>query len=41
MREALKTKGKTVDEILTSKGISTTNFEVFFHTFKKEHKFEV
>jgi murein L,D-transpeptidase YafK len=41
VREALKTKGKTVDEILTQKGISTTNFEVFFRAFKKEQKFEV
>ncbi len=41
VREALKTKGKTVDEMLSSKGISTTNFEVFFRAFKKEQKFEM
>jgi murein L,D-transpeptidase YafK len=41
VREALKTKGKIVDEILSSQGISTTNFEVFFRAFKKEQKFEV
>ena len=41
VREALKTKGKIVDEILTAKGISTTDFEVFFRAFKKEQKFEV
>ncbi len=41
VREALKTKGKIVDEMLTSKGISTTNFEVFFRAFKKEQKFEI
>ena len=33
VREALKTKGKIVDEILTAKGISTTNFEVFHRLF--------
>ncbi|MES2518029.1 MAG: L,D-transpeptidase family protein [Bacteroidota bacterium] len=41
VREALKSKGKTVDDLLLSKGISTTNFEVFFRVFKKEQKFEV
>jgi murein L,D-transpeptidase YafK len=41
VREALKTKGKTVDEMLSSKGINTTNFEVFFRAFKKEQKFEM
>jgi murein L,D-transpeptidase YafK len=41
VREALKTKGKIVDEMLSSKGISTTNFEVFFRAFKKEQKFEM
>jgi murein L,D-transpeptidase YafK len=41
VREALKTKGKIVDEMLTTKGISTTNFEVFFRAFKKEQKFEI
>jgi murein L,D-transpeptidase YafK len=41
VREALKTKGKIVDEMLLSKGISSTNFEVFFRAFKKEQKFEM
>ncbi len=41
VREALKTKGKIVDEMLSSQGISTTNFEVFLRAFKKEQKFEV
>jgi murein L,D-transpeptidase YafK len=41
VREALKTKGKIVDEMLTAKGISTTDFEVFFRAFKKEQKFEI
>jgi murein L,D-transpeptidase YafK len=41
VREALKTKGKTVDEMLSSKGINTTNFEVFFRAFKKEQKIEM
>ena len=41
VREALKTKGKIVDEMLSAKGISTANFEVFFRAFKKEQKFEV
>lgn len=41
VREALKTKGKIIDEMLTEKGISTTNFEVFFRAFKKEQKFEM
>jgi murein L,D-transpeptidase YafK len=41
VREALKSKGKIVDEMLTAKGISTTNFEVFFRAFKKEQKFEI
>jgi murein L,D-transpeptidase YafK len=41
VREALKTKGKIVDEMLSSKAISTTNFEVFFRAFKKEQKFEM
>jgi murein L,D-transpeptidase YafK len=41
VREALKTKGKVVDEMLTAKGISTSNFEVFLRAFKKEQKFEV
>ena len=41
VREALKTKGKTVDEMLSAKGINTTNFEVFFRAFKKEQKFEI
>jgi murein L,D-transpeptidase YafK len=41
VREALKTKGKTIDEMLTAKGISTTNFEIFFRAFKKEQKFEM
>jgi murein L,D-transpeptidase YafK len=41
VREALKTKGKIVDEMLSSKGISTNNFEVFFRAFKKEQKFEM
>lgn len=41
VREALKSKGKIVDKILSSSGISTNNFEVFFRAFKKEQKFEV
>jgi murein L,D-transpeptidase YafK len=41
VREALKTKGKIVDEMLSSKGINTSNFEVFFRAFKKEQKFEM
>jgi murein L,D-transpeptidase YafK len=41
VREALKTKGKIVDELLAEKGISTTNFDVFFRAFKKEQKFEM
>ena len=41
VREALKTKGKMVDEMLSAKGISTSNFEVFFRAFKKEQKFEI
>ncbi len=41
VREALKTKGKIVDEMLSAKGIRTTNFEVFFRAFKKEQKFEI
>ena len=41
VREALKSKGKIVDEMLMVKGISTTNFDVFFRAFKKEQKFEV
>ena len=41
VREALKSKGKTVDEMLMAKGISTNNFDVFFRAFKKEQKFEV
>lgn len=41
VREALKTKGKIVDEMLLKKGINTTNFDVFFRAFKKEQKFEV
>lgn len=41
VREALKSKGKIVDEMLTINGISTNNFEVFFRAFKKEQKFEV
>ncbi len=41
VREALKTKGKIVDEMLIKKGISITNFEVFFRAFKKEQKFEM
>ena len=41
VREALKTKGKVVDEMLSIKGISTTNFEVFFRAFKQEQKFEI
>jgi murein L,D-transpeptidase YafK len=41
VREALKTKGKLVDEMLISKGISTSNFEIFFRAFKKEQKLEV
>lgn len=41
VREAFKSKGKAVDEMLSSQGISTTNFEVFLRAFKKEQKFEV
>lgn len=41
VREALKTKGKVVDEMLTAKGISTSNFEIFLRAFKKEQKFEI
>ena len=41
VRKALKSKGKTVDEMLMIKGISTHNFDVFFRAFKKEQKFEV
>ena len=41
VREALKTKGKIVDEMLSSQGISTSDFEVFLRAFKKEQKFEV
>jgi murein L,D-transpeptidase YafK len=41
VREALKTKGKIVDEMLSAQGISTTNFEVFMRAFKKEQKFEI
>lgn len=41
VREALKTKGKIVDEMLTAKGISPSNFEVFLRAFKKEQKFEI
>lgn len=41
VREALKTKGKVVDEMLSAKGVSTSNFDLFFRVFKKEQKFEV
>ena len=41
VREALKTKGKIVDEMLSSQGISTSDFEVFLRAFKKEQKFEI
>jgi murein L,D-transpeptidase YafK len=41
VREALKSKGKIVDEMLTSKGINTTRFDIFFRAFKKEQKFEI
>lgn len=41
VREALKSKGKVVDEMLASKGVSTYNFDLFFRVFKKEQKFEV
>ena len=41
VREALKTKGKIMNEMLSAKGISTSNFEVFFRAFKKEQKFEL
>lgn len=41
VREALKSKGRIVDEMLSSNSISTNNFEVFFRAFKKEQKFEV
>ena len=40
VREALKSKGKIVDEMLSLNGISTNNFEVFFRVFKREQKFE-
>ncbi len=41
VREAHKTKGKIVDEMLSAKGIISANFDVFFRAFKKEQKFEV
>ncbi len=41
VKEALKTKGKVVDEMLATKGVSTSNFDLFFRVFKKEQKFEV
>ncbi|MEA5459767.1 L,D-transpeptidase family protein [Arcicella sp. LKC2W] len=41
VREALKSKGKVVDEMLASKGVNTSNFDLFFRVFKKEQKFEV
>ena len=41
VREALKTKGRIVDKMLSAKGINTTNFEVFLRAFKKEKKFEI
>lgn len=41
VKEALKTKGKVVDEMLSAKGVSTSNFDLFLRVFKKEQKFEV
>jgi len=41
VRQASKTKGKIVDEMLSSQGISTSNFEIFLRVFKKEHKLEL
>ncbi|WP_026997460.1 L,D-transpeptidase family protein [Flectobacillus major] len=41
VREAVRTKGKVIDDLLSTKGISTTNFEVFFRAFKKEQIIEV
>lgn len=41
VREALKTKGKTVEQLLESQSVSATSFDVFFRAFKKEKQFEV
>jgi murein L,D-transpeptidase YafK len=41
VKEALKSKGKVVDDLLSSKGISPKAYDIFFRVFKKEQKFEV
>ncbi len=41
VREAMKTNGKAVDELLTSKGINTQSFDLFLRAFKKEKVVEV
>jgi murein L,D-transpeptidase YafK len=41
VKDALRTKGKAVDDLLTAQGISTIQFDVFFRAFKKEQKLEV
>jgi murein L,D-transpeptidase YafK len=41
VRDALRTKGKLVDDLLQAQGINPTQFDVFFRAFKKEQKLEV
>ena len=41
VQEARKAKGKAANELLSSKGISTTNFDLFLRAFKKEKIMEV
>lgn len=41
VQAANREKGKAVDELLTSKGINSTDFELFLRAFKKEQKLEI
>jgi murein L,D-transpeptidase YafK len=41
VKDALRTKGKVVDDLLAAQGIQTAQFDVFFRAFKKEQKLEV
>ncbi len=41
VQTANKEKGKIVDELLTSKGVNSSDFELFLRSFKKEQKLEV
>ncbi len=41
VQAANREKGKAVDELLSSKGINTTDFDLFLRAFKKEEKLEI